>query len=549
MKQPIKTLLDSTTRTWFGTKSVWIIFIAALLPFIFSAAWVSTHKADVAVGPLRAGPGMEVQEGNFLGEIGENVTFSARIWNNGSEPTGPFNVSLQVAAPDPQRDNRLRVFRPDTDQRQVRVDDMAPGDTREVEFSWDVRLVRIPDEQQITFAARVVTVVDADPPSSESPSGDVPEFEELNNQRTRPLLIRVPQPDPAQGPSAPANLTGTGTVNRTADAAVDLSVTPTEPGPEENVTVDATFANDGPDDLVNATLTLQVGQQRQTGQFSTIGGLEETRSVNITAGNTTSITEVWSPRRPGQYWARAFVEVDEEQDPNGTDNHARSGIAVQPVEITEFTEDDPPEEATLKGFYRDGIMRTITLAILLPFIALFYAGGVVRDEEREGTLTYLLTRPVKRWLFPVTKFTSGYAVSATVVGLGVAAAYVVAFSVPTTSAGNIGFLSTSLLISLAALFVYGGFFLLLGTLVDRPYLVGVGFVLGWEQIARGLVPFARDLTILHNLLTVLDDWPMDEGLLLWPQGDGAMLLVYLLVAGVAFVALASVVMTYREFDV
>lgn len=548
MKQPIETLLYSSTKTWLSTKAVWIVFIAALLPFVISAAWTTTHKADVTVGPLEAGPGMELQEGNFLGKIGENVTFQTTIWNNGSEATGAFNMTLQIEAPDPQRDNRLRVMRPGTDQRQIRVENLEPGESRSVRFSWDVRLVRIPSQQQITFAARVIASGQADPPTQEEPSGEVPEFEELNNRRTRPLLIRVPEPDPAAGPTAPANLTGDGTANRTADANVALSATPVEPAITDNVTVEATFANDGPDDLVNATITLQVGQQRQ-GRFSTLGGVERTRSVNLSTGNTTTISETWSPRRPGQYWARAFVEVANETDPNGSDNYARSGIAVQPVEVTEFNESEPPERATLQGFYRDGITRNITLAILLPFIALFFAGGVVTDEERGGTLTYLLTRPVKRWLFPLTKFASGYAVSATVVGLGVVAAYAVAFAVPAAGTGNIGFLSTSLLISLFALFVYGAFFLLLGTLVDRPYLVGVAFVLGWEQIARALVPFAQNLTILHNFLTVLDNWPMDEGLVLWPQGEGTMLLVYLLLAGAAFLALSGIVMTVREFDV
>lgn len=548
MKQPIETLLYSSTRTWLSTKGVWIIFIAALLPFIISAAWTTTHKADVTVGPLEAGPGMEVEEGNFLSTIGDDATFQTTIWNNGSEATGPFNMTLQIEAPDPQRDNQLRVMRPGTDQREIRVDDLAPGESRDVSFSWNVRLVRIPSQQQVTFAARVIASAQADAPTREDPSGEVPEFEELNNRRSRPLFIQVPQPDPADGPTTPENLTGDGTSGRTADAGVDVSVSSIEPGPRENVTVEADFTNAGPDDLVNATITLQLGQQRQ-GQFSTLGGVEESRSLNISAGNSTTISEVWQPRRPGQYWARAFVEVDADEDPNGTDNYAQTGLAVQPVEITEYEEPEPPERATLQGFYRDGITRSITLAILLPFIALFFAGGVIRDPERDGTLTYLLTRPVKRWLFPLTKFVSGYAVSATLVGLGVAAAYTVAFAVPAAGTGNIGFLSTSLLISLVALFVYGAFFLLLGTLVDRPYLVGVAFVLGWEQIARALVPFAQNLTILHNLLSVLDDWPMDEGLILWPQGDGATLLVYLLLSGVVFLALASVVMTFREFDV
>jgi ABC-2 type transport system permease protein len=40
---------------------------------------------------------------------------------------------------------------------------------------------------------------------------------------------------------------------------------------------------------------------------------------------------------------------------------------------------------------------------LLPLISLLYASGIVQDEQEEQTITYLLTRPIPKWLLYVIK--------------------------------------------------------------------------------------------------------------------------------------------------
>jgi ABC-2 type transport system permease protein len=40
---------------------------------------------------------------------------------------------------------------------------------------------------------------------------------------------------------------------------------------------------------------------------------------------------------------------------------------------------------------------------LLPLVALLYASGVIQDEQEEQTLTYLLIRPLSKWMIYIVK--------------------------------------------------------------------------------------------------------------------------------------------------
>ncbi len=40
---------------------------------------------------------------------------------------------------------------------------------------------------------------------------------------------------------------------------------------------------------------------------------------------------------------------------------------------------------------------------ILPLLALVYASGIVRDEQEEQTITYLLMRPIPKWAFYCVK--------------------------------------------------------------------------------------------------------------------------------------------------
>src|SRR5215213_614691 len=54
---------------------------------------------------------------------------------------------------------------------------------------------------------------------------------------------------------------------------------------------------------------------------------------------------------------------------------------------------------------------------LLPLIALLYASGIIQDEQEEQTITYLLVRPINKWLLYWVKMSATWTTTAALVAV------------------------------------------------------------------------------------------------------------------------------------
>ena len=71
-----------------------------------------------------------------------------------------------------------------------------------------------------------------------------------------------------------------------------------------------------------------------------------------------------------------------------------AGLAV----LVRWTESDLP-----RGLLEFLLADMFIPQALLPLTALVYASGIIRDEQEEQTLTYLLVRPISKWALYVVK--------------------------------------------------------------------------------------------------------------------------------------------------
>lgn len=512
MAQPLIPLLKTNLQRWFSAKGFWLVTAAALLPLVLTGSWLVTHQDDVAAVEL-SWEGMDrtlVQ--------GENVTFTATVKNVGDSPVTNFNSTLIIGS------LRGASLSPDATTA-IEIDRLAPGETRTMELPWTAK-------PGTWFA-----LADAD---TEDAVGEIDEF---NNQVPKAVVVDNKAPDQSQAPAASENLAGDESANVTSDVRVDRIDYPDRIAPQDNATFTAYYTNAGDETLDNVTLTLQVGQSFQGSIFAEA---EESVTESLAPGETKSVTVTWTARS-GAYWAAASANVGSEaHDPDAANNHEASGFAVNaPVNVADLEFPEPPEKLTIKEFYIE-ILSLLHLRLLIPFIALFYAAGVLADERERGTLPYLLTRPIHRGLIPITKFAAGFLVAAAAITVGLVATFALLFGTP---GANLGFLTTPLLASLLSLFTYGAFFVLIGVIVDRPYLVGVAFVVGWETVAGIFVPWVKNITIAQHLQNALGGWRLDEGVQLMPEGDAVRAIYVLLGAGVAFLVASVIMMRRREFDV
>ncbi|MEV0929896.1 ABC transporter permease [Streptomyces phaeochromogenes] len=163
-------------------------------------------------------------------------------------------------------------------------------------------------------------------------------------------------------------------------------------------------------------------------------------------------------------------------------------LIVISVAVRGFTgADDQVASDVLGGF---------ALATMVPIIGVIAGTGAIGPEIDDGSVVYLLAKPVKR---PTIIFTK----------LIVAIAVTMAFSaIPTFIAGMIlngngqQIAVAYTVAALVASIAYAALFLLLGTITRHAVVFGLVYALVWEALFGSLVSGARTLSVQQWSLAV-----------------------------------------------
>ena len=146
------------------------------------------------------------------------------------------------------------------------------------------------------------------------------------------------------------------------------------------------------------------------------------------------------------------------------------------------------------------ILSVLMFTVVVPVIALTLASSGFGAEIDDGTVIYLLTKPIPRTQIVVTK-------------LLVTALLCVALTVTSTLATGLiglgGFDTTRLLIGFVAGAALGGVlytavFLALGLVTRRGMLVGLVYLVVWEGTLSRLFAGTRTLSIRQYMLSLTD---------------------------------------------
>ena len=207
--------------------------------------------------------------------------------------------------------------------------------------------------------------------------------------------------------------------------------------------------------------------------------------------------------------------------------------------------------ARVTGFDLYGIIVAIYyVRNVLPLAALFYATALVADEVDGKTLTYLITRPVRRSAILAGKFA---AYLATTLSLSLPAG-LVTFFLLATSGGIEGIgarvpdLFRDLGVMALTLVAYGALFTLLGVLLRRPVIPGLLFLYVWELVAN-LPGYMPRFTLTAWVRSLIRHRPPQEGLSeVFGQVLPAVLsLQVLTVATAVFLAASLWIFSRREY--
>ena len=133
------------------------------------------------------------------------------------------------------------------------------------------------------------------------------------------------------------------------------------------------------------------------------------------------------------------------------------------------------EEAALDRLL--GMVAALYFPLLVPIVTLIVAASALGDERRDGTLSFLVLRPIPRSVIALSKFGGAVIVAA---GLNIfgAVALTVAYGFETGSWGLVVPLAVG---GAFASIVYASLFVPLGFFTDRAVLIGLAFVFIFEN--------------------------------------------------------------------
>ncbi|MFB7381011.1 ABC transporter permease [Kitasatospora purpeofusca] len=178
------------------------------------------------------------------------------------------------------------------------------------------------------------------------------------------------------------------------------------------------------------------------------------------------------------------------------------------------------------------ILGKLGLGTLLPILGLVVGTGAIATEIDDGSIVYLLAKPLPRWKIITTKLT---------VAIGITWAF---SAVPMLLSGLLmygtkeGLALAYTAAALVAGAAYSALFLLLGVVTRHAVVAGLAYALVWESVIGNFVEGARKLSIQQWGMAVAESVAA-EGSLTSVVSLGAAV-VLLLVVAVAATVLASV---------
>ncbi len=156
---------------------------------------------------------------------------------------------------------------------------------------------------------------------------------------------------------------------------------------------------------------------------------------------------------------------------------------------------DPSPEQALE--VTRTLLSDLALGVLLPLVAVIIGTAAIGSELDDGTIVYLLARPVPRWRIVLVKLLVAWVV----VTILVAPATLVT--------GLIGQDDPALAIGFAAAAVVGALeytavFVALSLITSRALIVGLAYVVVWEGVVAGLFEGTRTISVRQHALAVAE---------------------------------------------
>jgi ABC-2 type transport system permease protein len=181
------------------------------------------------------------------------------------------------------------------------------------------------------------------------------------------------------------------------------------------------------------------------------------------------------------------------------------------------------------------LLADLGIGVLLPIVAVIVGTAAVGSELDDGTIVYLLAKPVPRWRIIVVKLVVAWLVTC----LLIVPAIVVAGLI---GAGNV---QLSIGYGLAAVvggLEYTAVFVALSLVTSRALIIGLAYVVVWEGVVAGLFAGTRTLSVRQHALAVAEAFGGSAA------ANTADLALQFAVVAAAVVSLAAAALAVRRLE-
>jgi ABC-2 type transport system permease protein len=152
------------------------------------------------------------------------------------------------------------------------------------------------------------------------------------------------------------------------------------------------------------------------------------------------------------------------------------------------------EAATFTG----RLLADFGLAVLLPLVAVIVGTAAIGSEVEDGTIVYLLAKPVPRILIVVAKLLVSWVVIVLLVAIPIVIGGVIA------SGGDPSLAVAYAVASIVGALEYAAVFLALSLITSRALIIGLAYVVVWEGVVAGLFAGTRIVSIRQHALALAD---------------------------------------------
>ena len=144
------------------------------------------------------------------------------------------------------------------------------------------------------------------------------------------------------------------------------------------------------------------------------------------------------------------------------------------------------------------LLWVLILQALLPLVTLLYASGIIQDEQEEQTITYLLIRPINKWLLYWVKMVATWTTTSALVIILTVLTYAAIYAGPGADWSSVLLrcAKAAAILSLAAM-TYCSIFGAISLMTKRTLIVGILYTAFVEGVLASLPLSVRLMTVIY----------------------------------------------------